>query len=128
MSHGDGARPRTSIRPSCARALTAASTTTRTAAESAEPRGTVCPRPGEVVPTNRMGVATRERRLMARNRERVHLTTCASAAGACGAAARPPAEHNRAAAPRIRPGQQQARVRQCPGHEWARQTELTCLE
>ena len=39
------------------------------------------------------------------------LTSCASAAGACGAAARPSAEHNRAAAPRTRPGQQQARVR-----------------
>ena len=39
------------------------------------------------------------------------LTPCASAAGACGAAARPTAEYTRAAAPRIRPGQQQARVR-----------------
>src|ERR1041384_8364918 len=41
-----------------------------------------------------------------------HLTTCASAAGACGAAARPQAENTPAAAPRLRPGQQQARVRQ----------------
>ena len=40
------------------------------------------------------------------------LTPCASAAGACGAAARPTAESTRAAAPRQRPGQQQARVRQ----------------
>src|ERR1051325_2149897 len=40
-----------------------------------------------------------------------NLTPCASAAGACGAAARPAAEYTRAAAPRTRPGQQQARVR-----------------
>src|ERR1041384_8471821 len=40
-----------------------------------------------------------------------HLTTCASAAGACGAAARPKAEYTRAAAPRVRRGEQQARVR-----------------
>ena len=41
-----------------------------------------------------------------------HLTTCASAAGACGAAARSQSRNiPRAAAPRIRPGQQQARVR-----------------
>jgi hypothetical protein len=42
---------------------------------------------------------------------RRRLTPCASAAGACGAAARPTAESTRAAAPRRRPGQQQARVR-----------------
>src|ERR1051326_7350753 len=42
---------------------------------------------------------------------RCGLTPCASAAGACGAAARPKAESTRAAAPRQRPGQQQARVR-----------------
>src|ERR1041384_5407693 len=42
---------------------------------------------------------------------RGYLTPCASAAGACGAAARPTAESTRAAAPRQRPGQQQARVR-----------------
>ena len=43
---------------------------------------------------------------------RGYLTPCASAAGACGAAARPAQQKIlRAAAPRTRPGQQQARVR-----------------
>src|ERR1051326_8554908 len=59
---------------------------------------------------------------------RCHLTPCASAAGACGAAARPKAEPTRAAAPRTRPGQQQARVRQCPWRERPPYMELTCLE
>src|ERR1043166_7664091 len=39
--------------------------------------------------------------------DRCSLTPCASAAGACGAAARPTAESTRAAAPRTRPRQQQ---------------------